>query len=56
LKELVRNADCEWGRIMEERPFFEKEGAPPHPEDPYTIESVRRSLSDLLQQLAADNL
>jgi hypothetical protein len=55
LKELVRNADCEWGRIMEERPFFEKEGAPPHPEDPYTIESVRRSLSELLQQLAAND-
>jgi hypothetical protein len=52
LKELVRSADCEWGRIMLERPHFEREGSPPHPDDPYTIASVRRTLSELLDRLA----
>jgi hypothetical protein len=54
LKELVREADVEWGRLMGERPYFEKEGAPHIPEDPYTVESVRNSLAELLTQLAAD--
>jgi hypothetical protein len=54
LKELVRNADVEWGRTMGERPYFEKEGSPRHPDDPYTIESVRNTLLELLAQLAAD--
>ena len=26
LKEVVRDADVEWGRVMGERPYFEKEG------------------------------
>jgi hypothetical protein len=55
LKELVRNADVEWGRTMGERPYFEKEGSPSNPKDPYTIESVRSSLSELLTQLAGTN-
>ncbi len=55
LKELVRNADIEWGRIMGERPHFEKEDSPRHPNDPYTIESVRNTLLELLAQLAAAN-
>jgi hypothetical protein len=53
LKELVREADVEWGSVFGERPYFEKEGAPPHPEDSYTVESVRSALSGLIQQLAA---
>jgi hypothetical protein len=53
LKELVRECDVEWGRTMGERPYFEKDGAP-HPDDPYTVESVRRTLSDLAMQLASD--
>ena len=52
LEELVREADAEWGRVMGERPFFEKEGSPPHPDDPYTVESVRNALTRLLEQLA----
>src|SRR5262249_39733776 len=52
LKELVREADIEWGRVFGERPYFEKEGSPPNPEDPYTVESVRNALSGLLGQLA----
>ena len=51
----ARNADVEWGRIMGERPYFEKEGMSRHPNGPYTIESVRNSLLELLKQLAADN-
>ena len=27
LKELVRDADIEWGRVMGERPYFEREGS-----------------------------
>ena len=53
LEELVRDADVEWGRVMGERPYFEKEGSPHHPDDPYTVESVRSALSGLLEQLAA---
>jgi hypothetical protein len=56
LQELVREADVEWGRVMGERPYFEKEGSSHHPDDPYTIESVRRTLSELVKQLAVDAL
>jgi hypothetical protein len=54
-KELVREADIEWGRAMGERPYFEKEGSPPDPADPYTVESVRHALAELLKQLAVEN-
>ena len=53
LEELVRDADVEWGRVMGERPYFENEGSPHHPDDTYTVESVRNALSGLLGQLAA---
>jgi hypothetical protein len=55
LKELVREADVEWGQVQGERPYFDKEGAPPNPNDPYTIESVRTALLALLVQLAANS-
>ena len=51
--ELVREADVEWGRVFGERPFFAKEGCPPHPDDLYTTESVRTSLSQLVEKLKA---
>ncbi len=54
VKELVREADVEWGRTQGERPFFEKADSPPNPNDPYTIESVRNLLSGLLKQLTVD--
>src|SRR5262249_2954099 len=38
LEELIREADVEWGRVMGERPYFEREGSPTHPDDPYTVE------------------
>ena len=53
LKELVREADVEWGREFGERPYFEKDGCPPHPDDPYTLESVRTALTQLARALAA---
>ena len=51
LKEVVREADIEWGRVMLERPHLEKDELPPHPDDPYTIESVRITLSQLIEKL-----
>lgn len=56
LRELVRQADVEWGVSTGERPYFEKEGIPSHPNDPYTVESVRSVLTDLLEQLAASEI
>jgi hypothetical protein len=53
LKELVREADTEWGRQLGERPYFEKEGSPPHPDDFYTFQSVRSALTEFIKQLAA---
>jgi hypothetical protein len=53
MKELVREADVEWGRVQGERPHFETEGSPPDPDDPYTFESVRKTLAGLIEQLGA---
>src|SRR5262249_40588089 len=47
LKELVREADVGGGRVFGERPRFEKDGCPPAPDDPYTLESVRTALTRL---------
>jgi hypothetical protein len=51
LKELVREADVEWGQLQGERPIFDKEGATPLPDDPYTAESVSKALGSLVDQL-----
>ena len=48
LKELVREADVEWGRV-----HFDREGSPLDPDDPYTFESVRKTLAGLIEQLGA---
>jgi hypothetical protein len=53
LKELVREADVEWGGVFGERPCFEKDGCPPAPDDPYTLESVRAALIQLAGGLTA---
>ena len=52
LEELVREVDTEWGRTMDERPYFERAGTPSHPDDPYTLESVRAALNRMLEKLA----
>ena len=54
LAELVRQADVEWGRVFGERPRFDREGCPPAPDDPYTRESVRTALAQLVGGLTAD--
>ena len=51
LAELVREADVEWGRSVDERPHFDRDGAPPHPDDPYTVEAVREALATIVRQL-----
>jgi hypothetical protein len=51
LLEIVRETDVEWGRAMDERPHFERAGGTPHPDDPYTMESVRAALRDAVQLL-----
>jgi|SRR5215203_1047277 len=53
LRDLVREADVEWGQTMGERPRFEREGFPEQPDDPYTVESVRKALDELLRQLTS---
>jgi hypothetical protein len=53
LKDLVREADVEWGRALGEQPHVEKEGCPPDPDDPHTIESVRATSSGLIEALTA---
>ena len=52
LAELVREADVEWGRTVDERPHFDRQGSPSHPDDPYTIEGVREALGEIVRQLA----
>jgi hypothetical protein len=52
LKEIVREADAEWGRRMDELPHFNKEGSPTHPDDPYTADSVRIALGEALAKIS----
>ena len=51
LQGFVNEVDAEWGRIYRERPYFQIEGQPPHRDDPYTLSSVRVTLSRLIEQL-----
>jgi hypothetical protein len=54
LEELVRQADAEWGRVHDERPYFQTPGRPSHRDDPYTVDSVRLALTQLRETLAAE--
>jgi hypothetical protein len=51
LRRFVRQVDAEWGRLYSERPYFEVEGRSTHPQDPYTLDSVRTQLARLLAEL-----
>ena len=51
LYDLVHQVDMCWGRMYGERPYFQKPGQEPHPEDEYTHESVQASLTQLLEAL-----
>ncbi|HEY7086513.1 MAG TPA: hypothetical protein VH518_00410 [Tepidisphaeraceae bacterium] len=53
LKELVCDTDTEWGRVCLEQPHFNVDGQAPDADDPYTVESVRHGLGDLIKDLAA---
>lgn len=53
LRELVREADAAWGRLMDERPYFDGGPRGGDPADPYTAASVRDALVRLRQALAA---
>ena len=53
LSELVREVDLEWGRALDERPYFEPAGGPSHPLDPYTTESVRTGLAEVLKRASS---
>jgi len=53
LRDLVREADAEWGRVFGERPHFDRPGCLTDPDDPYTTESVRTALSRLIDKMAA---
>lgn len=53
LYEFVREVDMHWGKTTGERPYFQKPGQTPHPDDEYTHESVRQSLDSLLAKLKA---
>lgn len=53
LAELVRQADVEWGRRMDERPHFERADSASDPNDPYTLVSVTTALQEIVQQLPA---
>lgn len=55
LNELVREADVEWGRMTGERPYFNRDGQPPHADDPYTADSVRTALSGLVEALSTSD-
>ena len=54
LNRFVRVVDMEWGRMYSERPFFEADGQAPHRDDPYTRNSVRGTLSSLLEGLRSE--
>jgi hypothetical protein len=54
LQEIVRESDVEWGRAYGERPYIQKEGSPPDQEDPYTVKSVCKALTELLGKVAAE--
>jgi hypothetical protein len=51
LQDFVRRVDMKWGQIYGERPYFERPGHPPHPDDAYTYASVRQQLTELLSRL-----
>jgi hypothetical protein len=54
LREFVRQVDVKWGELFQERPYFQKEGQEPHPNDEYTFDSVRVELNQMLSKLQKD--
>ena len=56
LEGFVREADAEWGRLHDERPYFQMPSRPPHRDDPYTIDSVRLALLQLRERIASEGI
>jgi hypothetical protein len=54
LHELVRQVDMLWGKMNNERPYFQRPGQPPHPDDEYTHESVYQQLVELTYCLRSE--
>ena len=54
LQDFVRSVDSQWGRLYQERPYFEMPGRPASDDDPYTYESVAKQLQQLLDTLTGD--
>lgn len=51
LETFVRRIDLRWGQLYQERPFFQAHGQTAHSKDPYTFESVRNSIENLLCEI-----
>ena len=49
--ELVKQVDCKYGQMYGERPYFQRPGAPAHPDDEYSHESVRVQLTHFLGRI-----
>lgn len=49
--ELVKQVDCKYGQMYGDRPYFQHPGAPAHPDDEYSHESVRVQLTDFLARI-----
>ena len=45
--DFVQEVDIEWGRLMQETPYFQEPGEPAHEDDEYTHESVLADLKSL---------
>jgi deoxyribodipyrimidine photolyase len=48
--EFVKQVDSKWGQMYQEKPYFQRPGQAPHPDDEYTHESVFRQLQELLEK------
>ncbi|MDJ1180387.1 hypothetical protein PJF56_16095 [Roseofilum sp. BLCC_M91] len=55
LYELVKQVDFRWGQLYQEKPYFQRPGQTPHPEDEYTHESVYQTLSEFLDCVKLGN-
>jgi len=51
LYELKREVAFTWGQINDEKPYFQKPGEPPHPDDEYSHEIVKEMLTRLLAKI-----
>ena len=49
LVEFTRRVDAMWGQLLGERPHFQRPGQEAHPDDPYTHDSVRKAMMELIE-------